>query len=471
MISKLLECFSESDEKSSVLSRVLNQSAMHLESLVAFCWIHPQWYLPDEPPLRLLALVGRDPDTGTVKVVITDKVSLAEEWLANQNELSDTAKKVEHNISISLPLFAEHLDAPIIVLDGPIPLVPVVIPKPWGREIWYTGIEERGQSRIGNQEYSIPLPWLLSLTGDSLLGAGSRELILLKVLDPLVEPVYGDLYFELHEEKQEVYVVVHVDESAWPAGQGTIRYGFNPEVQVEYEGDEGFRKAYGDSVRRYEEVRRKVDRYYDTYRGDEGIGADELIPVSKLKQWREALPKALLADEGEARLEMDRFTQLMPLSPGDVVKVPCLLPHALQHGVRTVEFQTPVYERKILSFAQKVLTQEHWDTDEAIELMSTDAPVSPQLEVLESSEYWCRESIVEFDDFSVERVTLTANARWTLQVVDCYALVMVVAGPVMMGGSLFQSEDSALIPVGNAGVELSASGDQPAIVLVSRPVT
>jgi hypothetical protein len=79
---------------------------------------------------------------------------------------------------------------------------------------------------------------------------------------------------------------------------------------------------------------------------------------------------------------MDDFTWLKPVSVGDVVQVPRLLPHALQHGVRVVEFQTPVYERKILSFGQRVLTQGHWDTEEAVDQMLLRPPAEKSTEIL-----------------------------------------------------------------------------------------
>src|SRR5690625_7657891 len=46
---------------------------------------------------------------------------------------------------------------------------------------------------------------------------------------PLPVEVVGDLYFELHEEKREVYVVTSIDPQAWPEGIGAIRYGRSEE--------------------------------------------------------------------------------------------------------------------------------------------------------------------------------------------------------------------------------------------------
>ena len=75
---------------------------------------------------------------------------------------------------------------------------------------------------------------------------------------------------------------------------------------------------------------------------------------------------------------MESFTRLLDLRVGDVVRVEPYYPHSLQHGVRVVELQTPTYERFIISFAQQVVTQDHWDSEHAIAHMSLDPAPEPQ---------------------------------------------------------------------------------------------
>jgi len=221
----------------------------------------------------------------------------------------------------------------VAVSGMPLPLRPTCIPKPWGQEIWYTGVEERGVCCFGDEECRVPIPWLQAVLPDT--GTAGEALVLLKILDPLPTPVKGDLYFELHEEKREVYVVTRVDPQAWPDGTGYIRYGFDPARVRDHASPQQFRASYLQAVAHYESVRRELDAL-------EGQPSE-----------------ALLAREVALRESMNAFTHLRPLAVGDVVVVPLRLPHSLQHGVRTIEFQTPVYERKILSFAQQVLTQDH----------------------------------------------------------------------------------------------------------------
>ena len=175
------------------------------------------------------------------------------------------------------------------------------------------------------------------------------------------------------------------------------------------------------------------------------------------------------------RAAMNRFTHMQGLREGDVVKVPCLTPHALQHGVRTVEFQTPVYERKILAFGQKVLTQTHWDTEEAVALMSLQSQVEQQLDVLEEGQGICREQIVAFDDFQVQRITLAEGTRWQLPAVESYQLLLVIAGHLVLDTQALNTEplnaeQAVLLPALGSSSVIRNGGSGKGIILLSQPL-
>src|SRR5690606_5726198 len=121
-----------------------------------------------------------------------------------------------------------------------------------------------------------------------------------------------------------------------------IRYGFDAQVRREYGDDEAFRCAFLQSVREYETLRRIVDERIDGFRVEEGIGLNEPVDAQRLKRWLQRIPADIHAREQAARQRMNAFTHMVALEVGDVIKVATLTPHALQHGVRTVEFQTPV---------------------------------------------------------------------------------------------------------------------------------
>lgn len=340
-----------------------------------------------------------------------------------------------------------------VVAGAPLELLPREIPKPWGREVWYTAVEARGVCNVGagnahpGVDRSAPIPWLQAVLPDGSAGPVGQPLILLKILDPAPQPVSGDLYFELHEVKREVYVVTHVDEVAWPDGVGYVRCGFDPEQVRSSASDQEFRGRYLAAVEAYEEVRRAVDEW--------PAAAEE--------------PVTLLAQEQKLREHMDGFTHMRPLRKGDVVVVPPLLPHALQHGVRTVEFQTPVYERKILSFAQKVLTQEHWDTRSAVSRMLLEPPPVTAFACLVEGDGVLVERIVDFPDFEVRRVRLEAGSSVLLEPVQDYCVALVIAGEFATGMGRYGAEQALLLPRGWQDRLTPAKPAQSLVLLLAFP--
>ena len=196
-------------------------------------------------------------------------------------------------------------------LSLPVRLIPVHIEKPWGQEIWYTGMEARGESLVQYGDQQLPISEYLQT--DPAGTTANQPLLLLKVLDPSPEGVVGDLYFEVHETKQEVYIVTHIDHDAWPDAVGQMRFGMSQQRRAEFKSDQAFRAAYRKAVGDYEAIRRQIDE-----NGSE----------------------AARAAEQAARTEMESFTSIRDLRIGDVIRVPTWTPHSLQHGVRVVEFQT-----------------------------------------------------------------------------------------------------------------------------------
>lgn len=289
----------------------------------------------------------------------------------------------------------------------PAKLIPIQIPKPWGQEIWYSGIESRGESQVELAGTRMPLSHYLA-------AVSLQEVLLLKMLDPSPEPIVGDLYFEVHEQKREVYVVTHVDPNAWPNGQGQIRFGMNQARRDVFKKDEDFRAAYHLAVSTYERIRRSID--------EQG--------------------RSLTEKEQAARMDMESYTAINSLVVGDVVVVPTWTPHALQHGVRVVEFQTPVYERLIVSFAQKVLTQGHWDTKHAVKHMTIEAPSQPTFETVSDGV----ERIARFEDFNVWRVDRDKPQGFQLPIDLPYAVVMNLAGSLSISDVLLGPEEAALVP-------------------------
>lgn len=431
----------------------------------ALAFSHKQYYLPGQPLLALVAIISIQLDyAGSVciegSIVAPISMTLYQEL---QSITDDYASVHQYCLDQGFPWM--EFTAPWL-------LSPVQIPKPWGREVWFTGIEERGQSGVNCEGGSLPLPWVLSIFPQSPCDQGD-DVILLKVLDPLPDEIYGDLYLELHEQKQEVYVVTHVDPQAWPEGVGRIQLGFDQTVRHSYGNDEIFKQSYLEAVQNYEQVRRALDDVFERKKAAATFTVNQLVTAELLKHWIKELSqdieiKALMQKEGVLRNRMNSFIESYPLHVGDWVKIPRYMPHSLQHGVRVVEFQTPVYERRILSFAQQVQTQSHWDTEVAVHMAELGAYEADQPQLLESPGLNSIERIASFDDFEVRRVELRELLELSA---NQYSLLMVLEGEVLVraGGISMHIENgqAVLLPVNDNGWQITSIN--PTLLLHARP--
>ena len=331
--------------------------------------------------------------------------------------------------------FTKRNQMSAIVLNKPLLLDPVTVKKPWGEEIWFSGIEERGVSSSNG----IPINFLFEVFGE-FLGC-SKPPILLKILAPSPEPNLGDLYFELHEKKTEVYVVTDINPESWPNGIGKIRLGFNRKEIQRHGSSMRFIENYLSSVERYQQCRNYIDSKLDEMKISLGLSQDEIIESRLYQTLTGALDRSLVDEEKMLREEMYRFTKLHEIKVGDAVKVNPYIPHSLQHGVRVVEFQTPHYERYILSFGQKVITQDHWDTKAALmkaKVSETELERPKKINAFQ-------DMIANFEEFNVVRVTLPAGRELEIAKKG-YCLVMGIFGETRLGSDRIKNEKAFYIP-------------------------
>ncbi len=394
------------------------------------------------------------------------KVAVSEDFTAFENALKSYPENLNDEV---FPSICQQLCLPYFSSNRILELEPVHIPKPWGQEIWYTGIEERGVASLKAQGFSSPLPWVLSALPAEMCADSQQSLILLKILDPSPDPAFGDLYFELHQEKREVYVVTAIDPQAWPMGKGAIRFGFNQDKRREYVSDAAFKSGFLASVKEYEHIRRKIDDFIDTLRERDGFPQDQLVDNTVLNTWLGEVPDDWSSEESTLHSNVELFTGTLALSVGDVIKVPCFIPHSLQHGVRTIEFQTPVYERLIVSFNQKVQTQAHWDTAEAAEVMSLEPIPREDVFALIEEPGVRREKIVEFEDFDVIRIELDTARGIALADIESYCLIIGIQGLIDIQGDVIGPEQSALLTRTMNGVKIVPFHGDSACFLVAYP--
>lgn len=273
-------------------------------------------------------------------------------------------------------------------------LEPVSVDKPWGREIWYSGIESRGESGAILGGERLPLSRFLAEHGRT------TPPVLLKAL----EPTRGDLYLELHERKHEVYIVDA------PAG-GSLLLGV----------DARRLRALGDSALR-----------------------SRLLAAARQAE-RSGRIDAVAAYMNEVRV---RF--------GDAVDIPPRVPHSLKRGARVIEFQTPVFERRILAASQPVASQRGWDSARATDVMDADTVPT----VLPSTQAPAQR-LADAAAFSVTRYRLRAGAELPL---PAWAVGWVQAGTATDGEGAFAARTAFIT---SAPATLSAAS--AAELLVAEP--
>jgi hypothetical protein len=417
-------------QKNSFLTDLPTDAALSSAAAQPGPFVHVQSFDLAEPwradkRARLFAAYCRDKPGAHVRAFVTD-APIAPPKSADAEEFATLARR--------------HAAA-LIDFGAPLCLGTVDVPKPWGKEIWFTGYEARGVSAVRDAYCATPLPWALACAPRRL--CAEQPILLLKVLESSPTPVLGALYLELHREKREVYVVTGFDRTVWPNGAGAIRYGMNQQLRAEFGDDAAFRAAFVRAVKAYETVRRAID---------DGANTPDLA-----------------RREAELRDAMDRFTTLHMLAVDDVVCVPTLVPHSLQHGARVIELQTPVYERQILSFAQKVATQPHWDTEAAAQTMRLDLPAPEPVvsEVLATGVV--RERIATLADFTASRYRLAPGASYRVSLTAAYALVIVVRGEMSVDTTMLRAENACMVPGTMQHFLLANSTENEVTLLVAEP--
>lgn len=338
--------------------------------------------------------------------------------------------------------------SPWFFLDSPMKLVVHREPKPWGFEVWYTGVEKRGVCAVEcGSNATVSLPAYLSL-GSALSHEteGSKiKVPLLKILAPHASAASGCLYIEVHQEKWETYFISAVDRSVWPDGRGQVLFGFSTKKMAAFAGNEmQFKTALLADVRAYEAVRNQIDDAY--------VDSDTLRTKEK-ELWQ----------------RVRDYFDFLDVGVGDIVRVPPLTPHSLQHGVEVVEFQTPTYERLILAFNQKVLTQNHWDTEKAVELahFRSGRELNRELSSVGCVADGEWSLAVDFPEFRVQQISLTQK-RSSCSIPSfesACAVLFVLSGEVELR---FADGASALTLTSGEAALVPNRGRAPHVTTVSR---
>ena len=163
---------------------------------------------------------------------------------------------------------------------------------------------------------------------------------------------------------------------------------------------------------------------------------------------------------------------------GDAIRIGPLIPHSLRHGVRVAEVQTPVYERLIISFNQKVLTQKGWNTDEAFEKMLKVYAGEGDLRLFSSEEDGegipYPEGGMAVGGFLVRRLGLEAGNSYSYVKFSHYELIFVLDGCLTLslksGASLsLCAEECAFLPKSLNRLDISAGEKKSCRYLLIGP--
>jgi hypothetical protein len=187
-----------------------------------------------------------------------------------------------------------------------------------------------------------------------------------------------------------------------------------------------------------------------------------------MRSWLQTIPADLSEQEAKLKAEMNRFTTLKDVRLGDVITVEPFFPHSLQHGVRVIEFQTASYERYILSFGQKVLTQNHWDTEVGIAEAILDLPEPAALPPLTAPDGITIELIADFAAFKAIRITIAPGHGYRLKSDNDYKIVIGVSGIAQLGKVDIEPENAFLLPISHHA-DTTLSSARGAVVLIAEP--
>ena len=412
------------------------------------------WNVKKEPvPFQFLIEIELQKNLNLTQIKSLKKRGCVWKNIIDPKNILDIFKNNPNSLIESV---AENRKAVIVDYREPLQLKVLKIPKPWGYEGWYTGVEKRGVVNVIDKYGETELPYALGVFKKKMLAHDSDSLILLKTLNPSAENIVGDLYYELHEKKWEVYIVTEIDKTAWPTGTGIVKAGLHADKIKEYKNKYGnnwketLLKDFKSAVLEYENTRRMID------------DSKELISKENLKQEKKLRDKA------------SGFVGDLPVKVGDIISFPVFQIHSLRHGIKVVEFQTPHYERLILMFAQKVITQNHWDTENAINKMKVEVYHPPKLDLIHKSDYLKVERFTNFPRFNFDRIRIEPNKSFENQLDGRYQLLIIISGQAEVysqtGNSMrLKIEDSLFFPASMESYRIENIGDNQLVCLNATP--
>ena len=125
-------------------------------------------------------------------------------------------------------------------------------------------------------------------------------------------------------------------------------------------------------------------------------------------------------------------------------------------------------------FTQKVLTQNHWDTEDAISKMETEVYHPPKLDCIHNSEYLNVERFTDFPQFNFDRIRLNPKNSYDNHLVGRYQLLIIISGSAAVvsktGKSIkLNKEESLFLPLAMDIYRIENIGNSQLICLNATP--
>ena len=125
-------------------------------------------------------------------------------------------------------------------------------------------------------------------------------------------------------------------------------------------------------------------------------------------------------------------------------------------------------------FAQKVITQNHWDTENAINKMETEVYHPPKLECIHNSEYLNVERFTNFPQFNFDRIRMAPKNTFEDQLDGRYQLLIIISGQAAVvtqsGNYIYiKKEESLFLPVAMKSCFIENIGNNQLICLKATP--
>ena len=125
-------------------------------------------------------------------------------------------------------------------------------------------------------------------------------------------------------------------------------------------------------------------------------------------------------------------------------------------------------------FAQKVLTQKHWDTEDAISKIETEVYHPPKLDRIHNSEYLNVERFSDFPQFNFDRIRIAPKTTYEDQLDERYQLLIIISGQATVvtqsrNSNNLKKEESLFLPVSMESYLIENIGKNQLVCLKATP--